>query len=138
MKKDKIFTPLMLMVGILLFLLKATGMTSHIIISVAGFLVLVAYTVLTKKEWKIPALEIIMRVFYGIALITGVVIMNVHGIIALAIVHKASAVLFIVLLAVLFILKLCTKKRPSKLKNLVLNYFWRNNYEIFTRCLSVT
>lgn len=110
MKKDIIFTPIMLMVGILLFLLKATGMTSHIIISVAGFLVLVAYTVLTKKEWKIPALEIIMRVFYGIALITGVVIMNVHGIIALAIVHKASAVLFIVLLAVLFILKLCTKK----------------------------
>ena len=51
-----------------------------------------------------------MRVFYGIALITGVVIMNVHGIIALAIVHKASAVLFIVLLAVLFILKLCKKK----------------------------
>ena len=50
MKKDIIFTPIMLMVGILLFLLKATGMTSHIIISVAGFLVLVAYTVLTKKE----------------------------------------------------------------------------------------
>ena len=50
MKKDIIFTPIMLMVGILLFLLKATGMTSHIIISVAGFLVLVAYTVLTKPE----------------------------------------------------------------------------------------
>ena len=127
----------MLMVGILLFLLKATGMTSHIIISVAVFLVLVAYTVLTKKEWKIPALEIIMRVFYGIALITGVVIMNVHGIIALAIVHKASAVLFIVLLAILFILKLCTKK-AEQIENSVLNYFWRNNYEIFTRCLSVT
>ena len=111
MKKDIIFTPIMLMVGILLFLLKATGMTSHIIISVAGFLVLVAYTVLTKKEWKIPALEIIMRVFYGIALITGVVIMNISGIVALSVIHKASAMLFLALLVVLFVYKAASSKR---------------------------
>ena len=110
MKKDMIFAPILLIIGVLLFLLKTTGLTAHIAISVVGIVALAVYTVLTKKEWKIPALEIIMRVFYGIALITGIVIMNVHGIIALAIVHKASAVLFIVLLAVLFILKLCTKK----------------------------
>ena len=110
MKKDLIFTPVMLLIGVLLFLLRTTGMTAHIVFSVIGVLVLIVYTVLTKKDWKIPALEIIMRVFYGIALITGVVIMNVHGIIALAIVHKASAVLFIVLLVVLFAVKLRAKK----------------------------
>lgn len=110
MKKDLIFTPAMLLVGVLLFLLRATGMTGHIVISVIGVLVLIAYSILTKKDWKIPALEILMRVFYGIALITGIVIMNVHGIAALAVIHKASAALFVVLLVVLFVLKLRTKK----------------------------
>ena len=111
MKKDLIFTPIMLLIGVLLFLLKATGMTAHIAISVIGLLVLIAYAVLTKKEWKIPALEIIMRVFYGIALITGIVIMNVHGIAALSIIHKASAVLFMALIIVLLTHKVVTNKK---------------------------
>ena len=110
MKKDMIFAPIMLLIDIALFALKATGMTAHIGISVAGILVLAAYTAATKKEWKIPALEILMRACYGIALITGIVIMNASGIAALAIVHKASAALFVVLLALLFVLKLRTKK----------------------------
>ena len=111
MKKDMIFAPAMLLIGIALFLLKATGMTAHIAISVVGILVLAAYTATTKKEWKIPALEIIMRVCYGIALISGIVIKNVHGIAALSIVHKAGAALFVVLLAVLFVQKLVTAKK---------------------------
>ena len=111
MKKDFIFAPAMLLIGILLFLLRATGMTAHIAISVVGVLVLGAYTALTKKNWKIPALEIIMRVCYGIALITGIVLMNVQGIAALAIVHKASAALFAVLLIVLFVHKLAAAKK---------------------------
>ena len=111
MKKDLIFAPAMLLVGALLFLLRATGMTVHIAVSVIGVLVLVVYAVLNKKEWKIPALEIIMRAFYGIALITGIVIMNVHGIAALAIIHKASAVLFMVLMIVLLVHKVATNKK---------------------------
>ena len=66
MKKDLIFAPAMLVVGILLFMLRATGMTAHIIISVLGIAVLAAYTATTKKDWKIPALEIIMRLFMGL------------------------------------------------------------------------
>ena len=111
MKKDLVFAPAMLLIGVLLFLLRATGMTAHIIISVIGVLVLVAYAVLTKKDWKIPALEIIMRVFYGIALITGIVIMNVHGIAALAIIHKVSAVLFMALMIVLLTHKVVMHKK---------------------------
>ena len=111
MKKDLIFTPAMLLIGALLFMLRATGMTAHIAISVIGVLDLIAYTVFTKKDWKIPALEIIMRAFYGIALITGIVIMNVHGIAALAIIHKASAVLFMVLIIVLLTHKAVTNKK---------------------------
>ena len=111
MKKDMIFAPVMLLIGILLFLLRATGMTAHIAISVVGVLVLIAYAVATKKEWKIPALEILMRVFYGIALITGIVIMNVHGIAAVSIIHKASAVLFMALIVVLLTHKVATNKK---------------------------
>ena len=113
MKKDLIFAPIMLLVGVALFLLRCTGMPVHIAISVVGALVLVAYTVLTKKEWKIPALEIIMRAFYGIALISGVVIMNAHGIVAIAIMHKVSAVLFMVLIIVLLSYKLAINAKTK-------------------------
>ena len=110
MKKDLIFAPIMLLVAVALFLLRATGMTAHIAVSVVGVAVLVAYAVATKKEWKFPALEVLMRVFYGIALISGVVMMKVHGIAAIAIAHKAAAALFAVLLVVLFVKKLRAKK----------------------------
>lgn len=99
MKKKILFLIPMLLVVVALFLLRATGMTAHIVVSVVGLVLLIAYTVATKKEWKNPALEILQRVCYGIALITGVVLMNVHGIAAISIIHKISAVLFVILLA---------------------------------------
>ena len=111
MKKDLIFAPIILAIGIALFLLKATGITAHIVISVIGVLALAAYAVLTRKEWRLPALEIIMRVLYGLALITGIVIMNVSGLAALAVIHKILAALFVIALAVLFIHKLIVSKR---------------------------
>ena len=99
MKKKLLFLIPMIIVAVLLFMLRATGMTAHIAVSVVGLVLLIAYTVATKKEWKNPALEILLRVCYGIALITGVVLMNVHGIAAVSIIHKISAVLFVILLA---------------------------------------
>ena len=111
MKKDLIFAPILLLVGVALFLLRFTGMPVHIAISVVGLITLIVYAVLTKKEWKLPALEIIMRAFYGIALISGVVMMNLHGIAAIAIMHKVSAVLFMALIIVLLSYKLATKKK---------------------------
>ena len=111
MKKDLIFVPILLLVGVALFLLGFTGMPVHIAVSIVGAIVLVVYTVLTKKEWKIPALEIIMRAFYGIALISGIVIMNVQGVVALSIIHKASAVLFMALVIVLLVTKAALRKK---------------------------
>ena len=113
MKKDSIFAPILLLVGVALFLLRFTGISVHIAISIVGVIALVAYTVLAKKEWKLPALEIIMRAFYGIALITGIVIMNVHGILALAIIHKVSAALFVVSLVGLFIHKMIKTEKAE-------------------------
>ena len=109
MKKNVLFLIPMLLVVVALFLLRATGMTAHIAVSVVGLVLLIAYTVATKKEWKNPALEILQRVCYGIALITGVVLMNVHGIAAISIIHKISAVLFVILLIVCEIHKVIKK-----------------------------
>ena len=111
MKKDWIFAPVLLVIGAALWLLKFTGLDAHIAISLLGLIGLIAYAVATKKEWKIPALEVIMRAFYGIALITGVVIMNVTGVAALAIIHRISAILFMVLLVVLMVHKVVTNKK---------------------------
>ena len=111
MKKDLIFAPILLLVGVALFLLRFTGISVHIAISIVGVIALVAYTVRAKKDWKIPALEIIMRAFYGIALITGIVIMNVRGIVALAVIHKVSAALFLAMLLVLLVFKAVSNKK---------------------------
>ena len=103
----------MLVIGAALGLLKFTGMTAHIAVSVVGLAVLIVYAVLTKKEWKLPALEILMRVFYGIALLSGAAIMALHGVAAVSIVHKASAALFALLLIALFAIKLAAKKESK-------------------------
>ena len=110
MKKDLIFAPVLLAVGIALGLLKVTGMTAHIIISVIGVATLIAYTVTAKKEWKIPALEIGMRASYGVALITGIVL-KIKYIAALGIAHKVFAALFLVALIATFLQKLIAKKK---------------------------
>ena len=105
MKKDLIFAPAMLLIGVALFLLRATGMTAHIAISVVGVLVLLAYTVLTKKQWKIPALEIGMRVSYGVALLTGIAL-KIKYVALVGVFHKIFAALFVVALVVIFVHKL--------------------------------
>ena len=106
MKKNLLFLIPMVIIAALLFFLRKTGMTAHIILSVVGLLVLIGYTVATKKEWKIPALEILMRVSYAVALITGGILMNVHGVAAIAIIHKAGAVLFVAFLLITEIKKI--------------------------------
>ena len=110
MKKDLIFAPILLVIGVALFLLKATGMPAHIAISVVGVAVLIAYTVLTKKQWKIPALEIGMRAGYGLALISGVVL-KIKYISAVGVAHKIFALLFVLLLVALFVQKLIANKK---------------------------
>ena len=99
MKKSLLFIIPMIAVAVLLFMLRATGMKVHIAVSVIGLVLLIGYTIATKKDWRNPVLEILQRVCYGAALITGVVLINVHGITAISIIHKVSAVLFVILLA---------------------------------------
>ena len=109
MKKKVLFLVPMVIVAAMLFMLRATGMKVHIAVSVLGLLLLIAYTVATKKEWKCTVLEILERVCYGIALITGVILMNVHVIAFVSVIHKISAVLFAVLLVACEIHKIVKK-----------------------------
>ena len=111
MKKDLIFAPALLLVGVLLALLKVTGMTAHIALSIVGVLVLIAYTRATVKTWRLPALEILMRVCYGVALITGIVLKAAGTIAVVAIAHKVFAALFVVLFVVLLFVRKVTAKK---------------------------
>lgn len=110
MKKDFIFAPILLVIGVLLGLLKTTGMTAHIVLSAVGVVVLVVYSVLTKKQWKHLALEILMRACYGIALISGI-ILKIKYVALLGTIHKIFASLFVVILVVMFVLKLIFKNK---------------------------
>ena len=96
----------MIAVSALLFLLRMTGLTVHMAVSVLGLAIMIPITVMTRKEWKIPALEVIMRVMYLVAIVTGGVLMKVHSVAALGIVHKIAAAAFVVLLMVLYIPKM--------------------------------
>ena len=107
--KNKVFFFLMLAVSILLFLLRMTGMTAHIALSVAGIAALVAFAVIGKKDWTKPALEILMRVFFAVAVISGIVILKAAAVPAVAIAHKASAAAFVVVLLITYLPKLCKK-----------------------------
>ena len=110
MKKDLIFSPVLLIIGLLLCLLSVTGMIAHIAISVAGVLALAAYTALTKKDWKLPALEIAPRVSYGIALLSGIII-KISYIPVIAAIHKIFAILFMALIVALLAYKVSTEEK---------------------------
>ena len=99
MKKNVLLIAVVILAA-LLFMFRLTGFPVHIGVSVIGLVVLIAYTVATKKSWKLPALEILYRICYAVALISGIVLMNVHGIIGVSIAHKISAALFAVLFVV--------------------------------------
>ena len=106
MNKNRFFLISMIAVSALLFLLRMTGLTVHMAVSVLGLAIMIPITVMTRKEWKIPALEVIMRVMYLVAIVTGGVLMKVHGVAALGIVHKIAAAAFVILLMVLYIPKM--------------------------------
>ena len=105
MNKNRFFLVSMIAVSLLLFMLRMTGMAAHIVVSVLGLAIMIPITLKTRKEWKIPALEIIMRVMYLIAVVTGGAMMKLHGIAALGMVHKIGAAAFVVLLLALYIPK---------------------------------
>ena len=108
MKKNLIFLISMVIVSVLLFLLRYTGLVPHIVVSVIGLVLMISLTVKNTKSWKIPALEVIMRFEYLVAIVTGGLIMKIQ-IPALSIAHRIGAVIFVILLLILYIPKVIKK-----------------------------
>ena len=105
MTKNRFFLISMLAVSVALFLLRVTGLTAHIIVSVIGLAIMIPLTIKTASTWKIPALEILMRVLYFLTIVSGGILMKIHSVAALGIGHKIAAALFVILLLVLYIPK---------------------------------
>ena len=105
MNKNRLFLLSMIAVSALLALLSVTGLTAHIVVTVLGLAIMIPLTIATRKDWKVPALEVIMRAMYVVAVVTGGVLMKVSGVAALAIGHTVSAAVFAVLLLVLYLPK---------------------------------
>ena len=108
MNKNVSFLIAMTVVTGMLFKLDTTGMMGHISTTVMGLVIMIPFTLATRKEWKIPAPEVLMRVMYFVAIITGGVMMKIQDVAALNVAHKIAAALFAVLLWVLYIPK-CKK-----------------------------
>lgn len=108
MNKNGRFLIAMAVVTLLLFLLRMTGLAAHIIVSLLGLAIMIPFTLKTKNEWTKAPLEILMRVMYLVAIVTGGALMKVYGVAVLGLVHKIGAALFLVLLLVLYVPK-CRK-----------------------------
>lgn len=108
MNKNCRFLIAMAVVTLLLFLLRMTGLAAHIVVSLLGLAIMIPFTLKTKNEWTKAPLEILMRVMYLVAIVTGGALMKVYGVAALGLVHKIGAALFLVLLLVLYVPK-CKK-----------------------------
>lgn len=106
------------MVSILLFLLKFTGMNIHIFLGIAGLILTIVYTLMIKKDFKeytktSVVIEVLMRVFYAIALISGFLLKIIEVKLIVAKVHKIAAVIFSILLLITSIKKLMAKKQKE-------------------------
>lgn len=111
MKKLDIISFFAIVIAIIgLVLLKITGMTGHIVISIIALLIMVVCTILGRKDWKVPILEILYRLFYLVALITGIVMIQAHIFGPVSIIHKASAAIFAAIYIINFILKIKASK----------------------------
>lgn len=89
-----------------LAMLRVTGLTGHIVISVIALAIMVACVVLGRKDWKNPPLEIAYRAFYLVTLITGIVMVAGGVSAVVSIVHKVACGLFAVVFVVNFIKKI--------------------------------
>lgn len=105
MKKLNLISFIAILLSIVgLAMLKVTGMTGHIVISIVALAIMVVCAVKGRKSWKLPALEIAYRAAYLVALITGIVMIKANVFGAVSVAHKIAAALFAVLYVVNFIL----------------------------------
>ncbi len=94
-----------------LFLLRFTTMPGHIAISVVATVVLIFYTIADKKNWKIPVLEYVSRISFGIAMISGIVMKAGVYNSGISVAHKLTAGLYLLLIIITFAIN--SKKKTN-------------------------
>lgn len=110
MKKNLFYLIPLFIITVFLFLLNITGIKTHIILSAVALLLLVIYTFASRKKWTSPILEIFMRIFFVVAIITGIVLMNLESTNVIIVVHRFSAALFAVLMIISIFKNIRSKK----------------------------
>ena len=111
-----LYTIIMLTISVLLFALKFTGMKIHIILGIGACVITIIYTLLIKRKLKESTkknivIEVLMRVFLALALITGFLLKPFGGIVVISIIHKISAIVFVILLSLINIKKIFSQQR---------------------------
>ena len=100
----------MLVISSLLFALKFTGMGIHVALGIGACVITIIYTLLIRKKLKEYSkksivVEVAMRVFLAIALITGFLLKPLGAFVVTSIIHKLSAVVFVILFLLINIKK---------------------------------
>ena len=116
MLKTILYTISMIIISVLLFLLKITGMKMHIVLGILALVITIAYTLSIKKEFKEFSkknivMEILMRICLAIALITGFLLKPFGTFLIVSIIHKLAAIIFTVILLVINIKKIFVDKK---------------------------
>ena len=115
MLKTILYTISMIIISVLLFSLKITGMKMHIVLGLLALIITIVYTLLIRKSLKefskkSIVKEILMRVCLAIALISGFLLKPFGTVLVISIVHKIAAIVFTMLLLVININKIFIKK----------------------------
>ena len=71
-----LYTIIMMIISVLLFALRFTGMGAHVVLGIVACVITIIYTLMTKSKLKEYArksiiVEVAMRIFLAMALITG-------------------------------------------------------------------
>ena len=116
MLKTILYTVFMVIISVLLFLLKITGMKMHIVLGILALIITIVYTLLIKKDLKELSkknivMEILMRVCFAVALITGFLLKPFGTFLIISIIHKFAAIIFVVMLLVINIRKIFIDKK---------------------------
>lgn len=101
LKKEKLLMAATLVLCVLLFLERLTGQIWHAVFGLALVVIVAVHCCRTKKTMKyrktsFKAVDILLIVVLALLVITGVLAHPLHDVMAVKIVHKLCAVLFVI------------------------------------------
>lgn len=98
--REKIFLTLTMVLCVLLFAVRLTGPIGHVLLGVVLTIAMVAHLIKQKRKMKYqkPAIRLVDQVLLAaliVMFVTGMLIHPFHGMFVVKLLHKFSAVLFV-------------------------------------------